>query len=164
MQRILYNIRCKGEWLYWLNPQTGETSNAHKSPKTGNAYEIFRQLVYLMPYLTDPHLHFCITLLDVDEYRLLDGWSRDKKRGSHRYDRIPRSFAGEVRIDCPQDFMQFVPYPLPEPFTAKEFQKAAHIAGRIGQNTVTVLRHLGILEQTGKRGNSFLYKVCELPA
>lgn len=152
------------KWVRWLDPQTGEASDAHKSPKTGNAYEIFRQLVYIMPYLTDPHLHICITLLDVDEYRLLDGWSRDKKRGSHRYDRIPRSFAGEVRIDCPQDFMQFVPYPLPEPFTAKEFQKAAHIAGHVGQNTVTILRHLGILEQTGKRGNSFLYKVCELPA
>lgn len=159
---IVYPV-ARFKWLHWLDPLTGEIISSRKSPKAGDAYEIFRQLVYIMPYLTNENLHLCVTLLDMDEYRLLDGKrSRDKKRGSHRCDRIPRDFAGEVRLDCPQDYMQFVPYPLDEPFTAKEFEKAARTKGRVSQNAVTVLQKLGILTRVGKRGNAYLYTVHEI--
>lgn len=158
---IVYPI-VRAKWLHWIDPATGEHASTHKSTRTGTAYDIFGQLVYIMPYLTDKNLRLCAVLIDADEYRLLDGKrSKDKKRGSHRCDRIPRTLAGEVRIDCPQDYMQFVPYPLNEPFTAREFEKAAHITGRIGQNTVAVLRELGILKQQGKQGNAYLYTVNE---
>ena len=51
----------------------------------------------------------------MEEYRLLNGWSRDKKRGSSRYDRIPSRLVEEVCIDSVRDYMQFVPYELEEP-------------------------------------------------
>ena len=39
-----------------------------------------------------------VVFLDMEEYRLLNGWSRDKKRGSHRYDRIPLDFIEEKEL------------------------------------------------------------------
>lgn len=157
---IVYPVPHK-KWLYWIDPETGEATDKRKSPKTGSPMEIFRQLVYLLPYLTHPNLHFCIVMLDLEEYRLLDGWSRDKKRGSHRYDRIPLAIFREVRIDRPEDYMQFIPYPLPEPFTLKEFQKSAGASPRTAQNALTVLRRLGLVVQRGKAGNAYLYEVSE---
>ena len=62
------------KWLSWIDPQTGEATARRRSPKTGGPMEIFRQLVYIMPYLTHPNLHLCVTMLDLEEYRLLDGW------------------------------------------------------------------------------------------
>ena len=53
----------------------------------------------------------------MEEYRLLNGWSNDKKKGSSRFDRIPMALVEEVEINCPGDYMQFVPYDLQEQFT-----------------------------------------------
>ena len=53
----------------------------------------------------------------------------DKKKGSERYDRISVKFAEEVCIDRREDYMQFVPYDLPEQFTAKDFAKARQNPG-----------------------------------
>ncbi len=150
------------KWLHWIDPKTGEITAKRKSTKSGTAMEIFKELVYIIPYLTNPNLHFCITMLDLDEYRLLDGWSKDKKKGSHRYDRIPLDIFDEVRLDCVNDYMQLIPYPLPEPFTVKDFQKTSRLSPRMATRAIKVLRELQLIEQTGKSGNAYLYTVKEL--
>lgn len=83
------------KWLSWIDEETGETSPKRKSPKTGNPYMAFIELYKIRPYLSNPNLHLKLALLDMEEYRLLNGWSRDKKKGSERYDRIPVKFAEE---------------------------------------------------------------------
>ena len=89
------------KWLSWINEETGETSPKRKSPKTGNPYMAFIELYKIRPYLSNPNLHLKLALLDMEEYRLLNGWSRDKKKGSERYDRIPvKSVSTEGKITC----------------------------------------------------------------
>lgn len=97
--------------------------------------------------------------MDMEEYRLLNGWSKDKKKGSSRFDRIPLQFVEEIDITCKEDYMQFVPYELEE-FTVKDFAKAAHIPQKCAGTAVHILHHLGILSRTGKKGNAYLY-VCQ---
>ena len=77
------------KWLSWINEETGETSPKRKSPKHGNPYQAFIEMYKIRQYLPDGNLHFRLALIDMEEYRLLNGWSRDKKKGSDRYDRIP---------------------------------------------------------------------------
>lgn len=79
------------KWLIWMNEESGELSDRHKSPVTGNAYHAFAELYRIKPFLKNPNLSFAFPLIDMDEYRLLNGWSRNKKRGSTRYDRMPLS-------------------------------------------------------------------------
>ena len=80
-----------------------------KSPKKGNAYQAFIELYKIRPFLKDPNLRLRLDLIDMEEYRLLNGWSRDKKKGSDRFDRIPLTFVEEVRVDRREDYMQFIP-------------------------------------------------------
>ena len=47
-------------------------------------------------YLDNPNLHLCLVLIDADEYLLLNGWSRDRKKGSSRFDRIPVELVDEL--------------------------------------------------------------------
>lgn len=68
------------KWLRWINESTGEISAKRKSPKTGTKYQVFKELYKIKSYLDHPNLHLRIVLLDVEEYRLLNGWSQDKKR------------------------------------------------------------------------------------
>ena len=50
--------------------------------------------------------------MDVEEYKLLNGWDNSKKRGAWRYDRIPVGIREIVVLEQPEDYMQFVPYEI----------------------------------------------------
>lgn len=112
-------------------------------------------------FLKEPNLHFKFVLLDMEEYRLLNGWSRDRKKGSCRYDRIPKELVEEVSVDRPEDYMQFIPYDLTEPFTSADFAKAAHIRRPLAQTVLNILAEVGCVQKTGKQGNNILYTSAE---
>lgn len=147
------------KWLSWIDEETGEASPKRKSPKKGNSYQAFIELYKIRPYLKDTNLHLRLALIDMEEYRLLNGWSRDKKKGSDRYDRIPTVFAEEVSLDCREDYMQFIPYDIPEPFTTKDFAGYAKIPRRLAQTTLLILTDLGIVVRVGKQSNNYLYEI-----
>ena len=147
--------------LIWIDEETGELSSPRKSPLTGNPYMAFKELYRIRRYLLRDGLRLKLVLLDMEEYRLLNGWSRDKKTGSTRFDRIPTRIVEEVCIDCPQDYMQFVPYGLEEPFTFREFAKEAHIRPALAQSALPILMDTGAVERVGKKGRAYLYRVCD---
>lgn len=155
---IVYPVP-REKWLIWIDEESGELSRRRKSPVKGNAYMAFMELYKIKMYLKDPNLRFKFVLLDMEEYRLLNGWSRDRKRGSSRYDRIPTRLVEEVEISCLQDYMQFVPYELQGEFTSKEFARAAHIHVTLAQTVLNILYHVGVLTRVGKKGNTYLYEV-----
>ncbi len=150
------------KWLSWIDEETGDISPRRKSPKKGNPYQAFPELYKIRPFLSDPNLRFRFALLDMQEYRLLNGWSRDRKKGSDRYDRVPETFVEEVRVDRREDYMQFVPFDIPEKFTAKTFAGCAGIPVRLAQTVLLILTDLSIVERIGKDGRSYLYRVCEI--
>ncbi len=149
------------KWLSWIDEETGETTPARKSPKKGNPYQAFIELYKIRPFLANENLKFRFDLIDMEEYRLLNGWSRDKKKGSNRFDRIPLAFVEEVCVDCREDYMQFVPYDIPENFTAKDFAKCAKIPVRLAQTVLLILTDLEIVERIGKEGRGYLYRIQE---
>lgn len=147
------------KWLRWINPENGEISPKRKSPKTGAPYEAFQELYRIKSYLTHPNFHLCIAMLDIEEYRILDGWSKDKKKGSHRNDAFPAAIADEVIIENINDYLRFLPIELPDEFTVKEYQKAAKIPKRDAGIALHILNHIGVIEQIGKKGRFFLYQI-----
>ena len=146
------------KWLIWMDEQSGELSDRHKSPRTGTEYDVFVELYKIKSYLLHPNLSFRFPLIDMDEYRLLNGWSADRKRGSRRYDRMPVALYDEIAIERTEDFRQMIPYELPELFTVKEFAAACHIRREIAGVAVRVLSYMGLLAQNGKRGREYLYE------
>lgn len=157
---IVYPIP-REKWIIWIDEETGELSKKRKSPVRGNPYMAFPELYKIKMFLKDPNLRLKLVLLDMEEYKLLNGWSRDKKKGSSRYDRIPTELVEEVDITCLQDYMQFVPYELQDEFTSKEFAKAAHIPVALAQTVLNILYHVGTVTRTGKKGQQYLYTVID---
>ena len=56
--------------------------------------------------------------MDVEEYKLLNGWDNSKNRGAWRYDRIPVGIREIVVLEQPEDYMQFVLEGLDKYFTS----------------------------------------------
>jgi len=157
---IVYPIP-REKWIIWIDEDTGELSKKRKSPAKGNPYAVFPELYKIKPFLKNPNLHFRLAMLDMEEYKLLNGWSRNKKRGASRYDRIPTEFVQELEIDCLADYLQFVPLELEGSFTSKDFAKAAHIPVSLAQTALNILYYTETLDRVGKKGNLYLYEIRE---
>lgn len=147
------------KWLGWIDEESGECSALRKSPVKGTVYRAFYELYKIKNFLPDPNLHLCFPLLDIEEYRLLNGWSRDKKRGSVRYDRIPVAMTGEVRIDSIEDYKSLIPSELKEPFTVQEFAKSVKLRKERAQTVIHILHYLDIIVRGEKRGRAYTYCV-----
>lgn len=157
---IVYPIP-REKYLIWIDEASGELSAPRKSPKRGNPYHAFPELYKIKMFLKSPNLRFKLALVDMEEYRLLNGWSRDRKKGSVRFDRIPTQLVEEVGIDCVQDYLQFVPYELEEPFTAKEFARTVHITPKLAGIVLNLLYYVEAVERVGKKGSAYLYKAID---
>lgn len=145
------------KYISWIDPDTGEVSDERRSPKKQKPIDAFYELIKIMYTLDNPRFHLKLVMLEIHEQRLLDGWSRDKKRGSHRSDRIPAKLVDEIDIDSPADFDMFIPDELSDEFTITEFSKAAKVPYRLAQCTIKALCYLERLCVAGKRGRENLY-------
>ncbi len=136
------------KWVTWLDPQTGETTPRKKSPKHERALDLFPELYSLLPHLGDPRLSFRLLFLEVEDFRLLDGWSRDRKKGSNRYERVPLELLGVMDIATPADFRALLPATLPSPFAVKDFSRVTGLRGRRAYSAVHSLEALGVITPT----------------
>jgi hypothetical protein len=145
------------KWLSWIDPQTGEVSPRRKSPKRGSLCDTAWELNKIRTYLNHPNLTVQLLFLELCEYRYLNGWSADKKKGSVRCDRIPLALCDTVVLAETRDYRCFLPEGLHEPFTVKEFAEQAHTPPKRASQVLFLLTSIGLLKRCGKRGNAFLY-------
>lgn len=155
---VIYPVPVEKK-IYWLNQETGAITGGRRSPRKGNPYDVFPELYKIRPFLQNPNLSIHIFLMDMEEYKLLNGWSRDKKRGASRYDRLPGRLRDIVRLECAKDYLYFLPDSLPEEFTSLDLAKSAHIPRDTAQTCLLILRDLGVVELIGKKGRSNLHRI-----
>ena len=146
------------KWLIWIDEETGELSTPRKSPKKGSEYSAFKELYKIKPYLKKEGLTIVLLFLDMEEYRLLNGWSKDKKKGSSRYDRIPVQITKEVCFKQSRDYEILLPNTLVGEFTSSEFAKAVKINARQANLVLKILLYMDVVKRTGKRGKAFVYE------
>lgn len=149
------------KWLSWVNPDNGEVQGRRKSPRHFTEYDAFYELYKIKGYLKNPNLSINLVLMDMEEYKLLNGWSYDKKRGSTRYDRVPVGIRRIVKFDRIEDYMQLVPADLKEDFTVKDFAMAAGVSVEASRYTLNILNYLEIVKRTGRVKNGYVYNVTE---
>lgn len=150
----MYHIRN----IHWVNPETGETSKPHKGRRVGTPAQALHELWQIKDYLCHPELTIEIILLDVEEYRYLNGWGKDRKHGSTRIDCTPREIEQVIELTKPSDYQIFLPESLPEQFTVPMFQKAAGLKNRQAYSAVHVLEAVHIIEECGKSGRAICYR------
>ena len=140
--------------LVYLNGQTGRFSSMRKSPKKENIYSAFEEIYKIKMFLKDPNLKLKLVTLVVEEYRL--------ENSGGKYDCVPSAILEEVEINCPQDYMQFIPSELNGPFTSKQFARVAHIPMELAQAVIRVLYYVRVITRVGKEGNLYLYEVLDI--
>ncbi len=145
------------KYLRWVNVDTGEVSAPRKSPKKGTPYMIFPELYKIKDFLSHPNLCIHIILLDLEEYKLLDGWSQDKKKGATKSDKIPLSISTEICIQTLADYDKLIPDTLSDTFTSKDYKKESGLPKSHANTALHILYHIGALKRIGKEGRFYVY-------
>ena len=144
--------------IVWLDPESGEVSERRKSPKAGKYPDALREICKIHELLGHERLTLCILVLDVEEYRLRDGYANGGKRGSTRYERIPTALIEELYLKEKSDYAALIPENLPSTFTASDFRRAVRFGGMSASFALKLLCELGLCEKTGRRGRAYVYE------
>lgn len=146
----------------WIDPESGEVVERKKSATRGRAEDALKELFWIREFLPSPRLHVKLLFLEEEEYRYLDGWSRDKKRGSNRCERVPIALLGSVDLRSPSDYLGFLMPELPREFVASELGALFGFRGKTVYSALKVFLSLGIFEEIGRRGRSTLYRRTDI--
>lgn len=140
--------------IYWINEETGEVNKGNKSPKKLKIPQLFFEL-YKIKTLLDK-VTITIVVLDIDEYRNLNGYNESKKRGSTCNERIPKQMIDIIELKSPDDYLKLLPS-LEDPFTSQSLAKATSVTTRYSNLMLNVLVYLGCIKVIGKEGRKYLY-------
>ena len=147
------------KYITWVNPETGEISKPHRSPTIGRLTDIFGELYGIKEKLDNPRLTITLMLIDTDDYKNLDGWSKDKKKGSTRAERYPRELIDIFTINSKYDLLKLLPEDLPETFSASDLNKLMKGNSRNSYSAINTLCYLNLCECIGKEGRKNIFRI-----
>lgn len=156
--KIVYPV-SRNKTVYWIDPETGESTNGRKSTKTGSAMDIFKELYWIKQYLKSERLTLSIIIVDSQDYRMQDGWGSSGKRGHTKLDHVPVKIVEIIDIESYEYLIKLLPEALPEEFTSAGLMKAAKISRKDAQMALNTLFELELVKRTGRKGNAYVYKI-----
>ncbi len=140
--------------LAWIDPKDGSMSKPRKSSVHRTVYDIFYELFFIKEYLNDPHFHFRAILCEMEEFRSLTGYGKQKKKRAPRMERIPTALLGEAYFETPADYAWLIPESLGDRFVTPDFAKATKLPSSAVWRAMQVLQTLGLVREIGREGHA----------
>lgn len=148
-------IRCAGK---------GErVVSRRKSPKQGQVFDLFDELIYFTRVFPHPNLTIEVPLIHIEE------WTYPTPKIKKRRRRPPKKFTVEdqrlvdvvetLELRKASDLVELIPGKLPANFDTADLAKAIDQPRWVAQKVAYCLRHMNAIRETGKKGNSILYRV-----
>lgn len=157
---IVHPIADPG-WIIWVD-ENGEVQSRRKSPKHETIYSCLGEIYSLRDYITDPRLRFAFCVTEIEVYRCLNGYGKQKKiRGEH-IDRVPIAMREIHLLEGPADYLALLPESLPDRFTAAELAKASPMDAGQARMLLNLLERLSLVEKTGKRARSVEWALTDM--
>ncbi|NMB01151.1 MAG: Rrf2 family transcriptional regulator, partial [Firmicutes bacterium] len=153
---LVHPITSKRQILK-VAPETGELLSSRKSPKKGDIYDLFSELIRIPELILHPHLTVEAVLVIDEEIRCADGLGSWRRRGVSIVDRRLVEVVGTQVFHSAQDYLAMLPKGLPDPFVNKELAQLANIPVTKARKVTYTLKHSGLLREVGKSGNEILH-------
>lgn len=147
--------------LIWIDPETGEASPGRTTKAAGSVFDVLCELGGISELLPHPNLSVCAVLLNVCDYKLLDGRGEKKKLRATKFDRIPEELVEEIYVNVPEDYWQLLPENFPEEFVVKDIQKFTKRKSRECYKALKAMEQAGLCSCVGSSGRSRKYKLSE---
>lgn len=130
-----------------------------RSPKRGNIYSLFDELVSIPTLLDHPKLSIEVVLAAVDKHQRADPTLRRNRGGWRTHDRQLREVRARHRFDTVEDLRSLVPADLPSEFGTAELAVGAAISRDQAGKMAYCLRQLGVFEVLGRSRAGYRYRL-----
>ncbi|HOE77087.1 MAG TPA: hypothetical protein PLA20_01155 [Bacilli bacterium] len=154
--RIVYPMATE-KIIHWENPETGEITS-RKSPKKAHPLRICKELYFIRDYLNHPNLEILIAMCKINEYRMLDGYSKNKKKGATKVDQIPVWFDETISLTAKEDYQKYLEA-LPPKFSVKTFKSLMPLSPKEAVLAIQVLKTVGAISFVEKAGKAYIYSL-----
>lgn len=144
--------------VHWLDPESGEVLFTRKSSKRGRVTDVISELYHIKEFLMEDELKFTVVLLTADDYRILDGYGKDKKKGATKVNIMPSKLVDVIFFSNLTDVKEYINKVLPDNFTAKQLNSILHLRPRQLSLALKFLINSGIVQQNGNVGKAYLYE------
>jgi hypothetical protein len=160
--RIIHPIGIQ-KYIELYDPE-GKLLHRRRSPRKGSPWDLFKSLLFapLLPLTRNVTVE--VVLADILEKRILDGTGSWRRRGARIADKILAAWRGSLVLAGPASYLRFFPFTEEEFFGSAELGARAGISRSLAAKSLYVAVKLDILERTGKRGNSIIYKKKRAPS
>ncbi len=135
----------------------GVIGKPRKSPKRGTVYDVFPELVSLPALLGHPNLTVEVLLIRDEQILIDDGLGSWRRKRWSIHDRRLVEVVQPVALTAKADYAALVPASLPAEFDSRELALAVRQPRPLAQKMAYCLREMGVLQLSGKRGQSLLY-------
>lgn len=153
--KVLYPIPIR-KWIV-RQDQNGQVISRRKSPKKGNLYEVFSELVRVPDLLPHPNFEMNIAFIWQEDIFLDDGKGSWRRKGWSIADRRLLDVKEVTSLTFPDSYLELIPEFPDGSFTNKDLAAALKIRLNLAQKMTYTLRKVNVLGLSGKKGNAFLF-------
>lgn len=141
--------------------RAGKVLGRRFSPKKGNIWELFHELVYFTRVFPQKNLVLEVPLVDIEEWRFPGhGRRRRWRRNDHQVEDQKLVCIHQIhRFRSGRDLANLVPPGLPMPFHTGQLAEHLDIPRWTAQRVAYCFRKMKIAEEMGKAGNARLYRL-----
>ncbi|GGK78472.1 hypothetical protein ACD591_09075 [Rufibacter glacialis] len=150
------------KWVVQVEDKGGAMLSRRKSPYRGALTDLFEELVRLPDLVPLKGFTLEFALIREEEVRCRDGkGSKHRKKVSIK-DRKLLEVVSTHRFSSSQDFLQFLPQDLPQPFSNRDLAAALALPLHRCRQITYCLRKMEALAVVGKLRNELLYEQAVL--
>lgn len=150
------------KYLVKLDAKDGQTISRRLSPKTGNIWNLFDELVYFTRVFPRDNLTLEVPLVEVEELRF-PGHGRRRRWRQNDFQVQDQRLLDVVDVYTfrrLQDLVALLPTGLPKQFHTGHLAESLSVRRWIAQRIAYCLRKTSAVRQCGKAGNALLYELA----
>jgi hypothetical protein len=156
--RLVYPIALE-RWIVRVGADQQTMLGRRKSPRRGQAAQVFEELVSFPELLCHPNFTLEVVLTREEEIRC--PWSGPRrgrwKRKWQVCDRRLLEVADSVLLTSPADCLRLLPAGLPRPFSNRSLAEGLRQPMRLAAQMTYCLRRMGAIAALGKVGRAIVY-------
>lgn len=156
--RLVFPIALE-KWIVRFAKDGITRLSRRKSPKKGNLFHLFEELVSIPILINDQNFSLEVLLILEEEMRCDDGLGSWRRKGLSIVDHGLVKVVNSCVFENPSDLLALLPAALPNPFSTQELAEGINQPRWLAQKAAYCLRKMGAIEKAGKNRNSILYSI-----
>lgn len=153
----LYHPIAVRKWIVRVDKNDNFITK-RKSPRKGNLFDLFNELLSLRTVVLHPNLWLHVLLVEVEEIWRDDGKGSWRKKYWSVSDKRLVGVNEEVILHTPEDYLGLLPANLPEQFTNEDLSKHAKCRKRMAGKATYALREMELIHKVGVQNRYHLFE------